>query len=498
MVEPVRLEAGLEIAPPARMAVGSGNAFVIGGYCYSPDQRTRGLAVGVGGSRQGVERFRLPRDDVYEQHVSGDPAAAHAYRSGFVAVVDLAPRERPQRLDVELILTLTDGRETRASAGSIEVEPELSRPPGYSPPLFPGGGPRVAICMATYEPPDDLLRIQLDSIREQTHRNWICLISDDRSSEESFDPLLELTDGDPRFAVSRSPERLGFYRNFERALSMAPAETDFVTLCDQDDRWHPEKLERLIGGIGGSQLVYSDARIVSPAGELVRPSYWTERRNNYTNFGSLMLANSVTGAASLYRRELLDDALPLPPLLAKGFHDHWLAVVALALGEITYIDEPLYDYVQHGGAVIGHSGANKRPRPIRRHLVERLRNPTGGSRAVYYYDWHQQLLFCEVLRLRCWNRMTSQKRRILTRLLGADSGIGGLAWMLGRRARRLWGNNETLDRELFYSYALLRRRAVSLYTAGRKRPSRLLPRDIAIPPGTDRQHGDLTDAERQH
>jgi hypothetical protein len=201
-----------------------------------------------------------------------------------------------------------------------------------------------------------------------------------------------------------------------------------------------------------------------------------------------LLANSVTGAASLYRRDLLDDALPFPPLLAKGFHDHWLAVVAMALGEIAYLDEPLYDYVQHDTAVIGHLGANKRPRPIRRHLIDRLRRPTGGSRAVYYFDWHQQLLFCEVLRLRCWGRMAPRKRRILSRLLGADNGVAGLAWLLGRRARRIWGNNETLDRELFYSYALLRRRAVSLYTAGRKRPGRVLPRDIAIPSGTDRQH----------
>src|SRR6201999_3967538 len=117
----------------------------------------------------------------------------------------------------------------------------------------------------------------LDSIREQTHGNWVCLISDDASSPEAFARLEELTRDDPRFVLSRSPERLGFYRNFERALSMAPAEADFVTLCDQDDRWHPVKLERLIDGIGSAQLVYSDARIVSPAGELVRPSYWTER-----------------------------------------------------------------------------------------------------------------------------------------------------------------------------------------------------------------------------
>jgi glycosyltransferase involved in cell wall biosynthesis len=479
--------AAVEIPPPERIAVGRGTAFVLGGYCYQPGERTRALEVQVGDSRQPVGRFRLSRDDVYGGIEPGDTAGPSAYRSGFVALVDLAPVDRPRRLEIELVLTLDGGHEARVRAGDIEVEPQLAPPADAPAPSFPDEpGPRVAICMATYEPPADLLERQLDSLREQTHENWICLISDDCSGDELFGRLIELTEGDERFVVSRSPERLGFYRNFERALSMASPAADFVTLCDQDDHWQPGKLERLLESIGDAQLVYSDARIVNPTGDLVRPSYWTERSNNYTNFGSLLLANSVTGASSLFRRELLDDALPFPPRLAKAFHDHWLAVVAMARGEIAYVDEPLWDYVQHDSAVIGHSRANKRPRPIRRHLIERLRNPTGGSRAVYYYDWQQQLIFAEVLRLRCWARMTAAKRRTLRLLLNADSGVAGLSWLIGRRARRLWGQDETLDRELFYSYALLRRRAVSLWTAGRRRPNRLLARDESIPSGSDR------------
>lgn len=480
--------AGLEIGAPARIAVGRGTAFVIGGYCYHATERTRRLQVQVGDSRQTVERFRLPRDDVYEGLEAGDPAGANAYRSGFIALVDLKPVDRAQRLDIELVLTLAGGGEARAAAGSVDVQPELLPPADAPPPAFPDRpGPRVAICMATYEPPEELLRIQLESVKQQTHGNWICLISDDRSSDEAFERVKALTGDDPRFVVSRSESRLGFYRNFERALSMAPPSADFVTLCDQDDSWHPGKLERLLDGIGEAQLVYSDARIVSPGGELVKPSYWTERRNNYTNYASLLLANSVTGAASLFRRDLLDDALPFPPRLARAFHDHWLAVVAMSRGEIAYVDEPLYDYVQHGDAVIGHSTANKKPRSVRRHLAERLRNPTGGSRIVYFYDWHQELLLLEVLRLRCGPRMTPSKRRTLHRLRSADTGVAGLTWLLGRRARRLWGHDETLDRELFYAYALVRRRAVSAWTAGRRRPSRLLPRDAGIPPDPGRE-----------
>ena len=44
------------------------------------------------------------------------------------------------------------------------------------------------------------------------------------------------------------------------------------------------------------------------------------------------MINTVTGAASLFRRELLDVALPFPDVPGKPFHDHWLACVALAIG----------------------------------------------------------------------------------------------------------------------------------------------------------------------
>jgi glycosyltransferase involved in cell wall biosynthesis len=479
--------AELEIPPPARLAVGKGSAFVIGGYCYHPDSRTRMLEVEVDGTRHNVERFRLPRQDVYARVGANGRTAANAFRSGFVAMPTLAPVDSPREAEVKLVLTLDGRAEESVGVGSLRLEPSLSLPQGPVPKFAGDPAPRVAICMATYNPPGELLRRQLDSIREQSHGNWICLISDDCSETGTLEALVDEIDGDPRFVLAANDRHLGFYGNFERALAMAPSSSDFVMLCDQDDRWRPVKLERLLEGIGGAQLVYSDARVVSPGGELIHDSYWSERRNNYTNFGSLLLANSVTGAASLFRQDLLDDVLPFPPALAQPFHDHWLAVVALARGAIGYMDEPLYDYVQHQGTVIGHSTANRRPRPIRRHVIERLRHPGDGSRRAYYYNWYQQLLFAEVLRLRCWERMEPAKRRTLRRLLSADNGVAGLAWLLGRRARRLLGQDETLDRELLYAYALLRRRAVSLYTLGRRRPGRWLPRDASIPPMPTRE-----------
>ncbi len=293
--------AGLEIRPPGRIAIGRGSAFAIGGYCYVPGEPVRDLRVTVGDSSQPVEHFGLPRQDVYEGLAEDDPARAQAFRSGFVAIADVPAIDRPQSLEVGLVLSLAGGREVSVPLAEIEADPAVAAPAEAGRASFPGeGGPAVAICMTTYNPPTDLLRAQLASLREQTHRNWVCMISDDASEAPAFEALRAEVEGDPRFVLSRSQSRLGFYRNFERALTMAPASAEFVTLCDQDDRWHPDKVERLLRAIGGARLVYSDARLVDTSGELLSPSYWTNRRNNHTNFASLLLANSVTGAASLF------------------------------------------------------------------------------------------------------------------------------------------------------------------------------------------------------
>src|SRR5207244_26954 len=63
--------------------------------------------------------------------------------------------------------------------------------------------------------------------------------------------------------------------------------------------------------------------------------------------------------AALFRRDVLDYALPFPPEVDEQKHDHWIAIVAMALGDIHYVPRPLYDYVQHAEAELGHAAANQ-------------------------------------------------------------------------------------------------------------------------------------------
>src|SRR5207302_1147150 len=138
---------------------------------------------------------------------------------------------------------------------------------------------------------------QVESIRAQTDRRWLCVISDDHSTAERYTQLREIVGEDERFVVSRADVRRGFYRNFERALSLAPADAQLIALCDQDDVWHADKLAVLRESLGSAMLVYSDLRLVDERGRVLRDTLWRGRRNNFRNISSMLIANTVTGAS---------------------------------------------------------------------------------------------------------------------------------------------------------------------------------------------------------
>jgi len=223
-----------------------------------------------------------------------------------------------------------------------------------------------------------------------------------------------------------------------------------VALGDQDDVWRPEKLERLLAEIGDAELVYSDMRIVEPDGRVVSPTYWVGRSNNSTNFASLLFANTVTGAASLFRRDLLDDALPFPNAPGPVYHDHWIALVALGRGEIRYLDEALYDYVQHGDAFLGHTAAQALDIE-RRPLLRRARGGSGrwaralsAWRRQYFEEYCRTQVLARVLRLRLGDRLPRRRRRVLDRYREAERSPLAWGWLLARSFRSLLGRDETL------------------------------------------------------
>ncbi len=429
------LQFGLDFPLPEAVHVGDGTALFLCGWCFPQHGNLSSLSIVVDGEEQPASAWGMPRREVMGA-VGGEGAAG--YRSGFWGIARVGPGPVGEEIAIDL---LADGeRVALARVRRAELEA----------PIVTAAPARVAICMATHEPPLDLFRRQVESIRAQTVDDWVCVISDDASRPERLEAIRAIVADDPRFHLTRAGARLGFYRNFERALALAPADAPYVAMADQDDYWHPDKLETLLDAIGDAQLVYSDARIVDRGGEVVSETYWPERRNNHTDLFSLLSANSVTGAASLLRHDLLRYALPFPPAQFGHYHDHWVALTALSVGDIAYVDRPLYDYTQHGSAVLGHSSANTMPtmgdrvRGLRRPLRERI----GLWRLTYYAEACRLMQVASVLEIRCAPAMSRTKRAALGRFMRADRSPLALGRFAARATRELVGRPETLGAEL--------------------------------------------------
>ena len=457
LAEVTEVAVTLESPLPASLPAGSATALFLSGTASVAGRPVRSMQVLVDGCAHEVGACAMPRFDTRPR------------RTGFWAVVAVHADRGPVKVVARV--HAADGSVFDRELGRIEViapAPVCAAVPVSA--AAPAGRSEgtIAILMATCNPPPRLLRAQLDSLRAQRDDRWICIICDDASSEPAYAEIREQVAGDPRFRVSRSSTPLGFYRNFERALTQIPPDCALVALCDQDDRWHPDKLARLRSALGGAGLAYSDMRLVDQRGEVLRATLWRGRSNNHTNLASMLLANTVTGAATLFQADVARRAVPFPDAPGVEFHDHWLALVALAAGELAYVDAPLYDYVQHPGAIVGRHTGSSPARDWRDAL--RIRD----WRAAYFLGYVPGQVRAVTLLLRCEDRLTPAKRRALERYLACETSVLAALWLALRPARQLAGHTETLGSEWEILRGIVWRRCSAVIVARPWWPQRLL------------------------
>ena len=210
----------------------------------------------------------------------------------------------------------------------------------------------VSIAIATYNG-EKFLADLLDSLYAQTYKNVEVIACDDASSDQTVQILqhYHLKYG-LNYWVNK--KNLGFVKNFEQSIGLCSGE--YIALADQDDIWFPEKIEQLLQHIGQKSLIHSDAVLTDINNHKIADSFTRFAKKqvqiNLTN--KLLFYNAVTGCTVLFRRDLLNIALPFPDNII--FHDWWLALCASKLGGIGYLDKPLIYYRQNsnlsGGAEI--------------------------------------------------------------------------------------------------------------------------------------------------
>ena len=103
--------------------------------------------------------------------------------------------------------------------------------------------PLVSVVMCTYNG-EKFLQRQLESLFEQTYTNIEIIIADDASTDNTQQILKENASKDKRIRLLFHQKNIGYNKNFEHALQLVHGM--YISICDQDDIWHPNKIKRMM------------------------------------------------------------------------------------------------------------------------------------------------------------------------------------------------------------------------------------------------------------
>lgn len=133
--------------------------------------------------------------------------------------------------------------------------------------------PLVSVIVTTYERPT-LLPRAVNSVLQQTHDNIELIVVDDHSTTDMREPLSDLAlDSLSRFEFVRHGENRGGAA--ARATGIERATGQFLSVLDDDDVIHPEKIERQLQAHcrnDEAAVVYCGVRNVNADGETISVS----------------------------------------------------------------------------------------------------------------------------------------------------------------------------------------------------------------------------------
>lgn len=221
---------------------------------------------------------------------------------------------------------------------------------------------KINIVMSTYNG-EQFLAEQIDSIQQQTFKDWQLLIRDDGSSDQTPEIIKSFVAQDPRivFINEHDRENFGVIKNFFTLIKHDKA--DYYFFSDQDDVWLEDKLETMLTAARQYPdqlplMVYTDLCVVDQNLQVMNQSMIRSQSHHAnTELVQELTENTVTGGVAMINHALAERWRTLDNII---MHDWYLAVLATAIGKLVYIDQPGELYRQHDNNVLGARTFTKR------------------------------------------------------------------------------------------------------------------------------------------
>jgi len=209
----------------------------------------------------------------------------------------------------------------------------------------------VSVALCAYNG-DHFIEPQLESLLSQTRPPDEVIVCDDRSTDGTLRIARKVAANSPgKVRIIENERNLGYIKNFESAISRTTG--DIIFLCDQDDYWLPDRVEKMLGPFSKSEkvgLVYCDAvltdEVLHPTGRTVFGARGGMALESARSARQLVhgVDIGICGCMMAFRASLKPYVLPISPYWG---HDHWIAFIAHAVFGVEVIDSPLVYYRRH-------------------------------------------------------------------------------------------------------------------------------------------------------
>lgn len=212
--------------------------------------------------------------------------------------------------------------------------------------------PKVNIILATYNG-EKYIAKQLNSLLEQTYKNFDIYIRDDGSTDNTVAIIQEY--------INKNPEKIFFLENKGKNLRCPESFyeiirkcglAEYYALCDQDDIWYPQKIQWAVERLGKEDnrvplLYYSACDYSTQEGKIIRKSPKQKENMELHN----VLYYTPGSGFTMVMNEMARHDFVLCTKPGNELHDRWLARCAVCFGKLIYDNRSTAAHIRHEDAV---------------------------------------------------------------------------------------------------------------------------------------------------
>lgn len=154
--------------------------------------------------------------------------------------------------------------------------------------------PLVSIITPVYNA-ESFLSETIESMKNQTYKNWEMILVDDCSKDNSANIIKEFQRSDERIKYIKLEKNSG--ASVSRNTGIKNAKGRFIAFVDSDDLWKPEKLEKQISYMINNKLgfTFTSYRYMKENGELTNKVAKAPYKIDYEG----LLKNTIIGCSTV-------------------------------------------------------------------------------------------------------------------------------------------------------------------------------------------------------